>query len=68
MYGGKVLERITHSEEPWKHARRGCADGIPSNELLPKDEIMDYYKMVDQKYGLSSEDGIKKYVCDMLRR
>lgn len=68
MYGGKVLERITHSEEPWKHARRGCADGIPSNELLPKDEIMDYYKMVDQKYGLSSEDGIKKYICDMLKR
>ena len=68
MYGGKVLERITHSEEPWKHARRGCADGIPSNELLSKDEIMDYYKMVDQKYGLSSEDGIKKYICDMLRR
>ena len=29
---------------------------------------MDYYKMVDQKYGLSSEDGIKKYICDMLRR
>ena len=23
MYGGKVLERITHNEEPWKEARKG---------------------------------------------
>ena len=67
IYGGKVLERITHSEEPWKRARRGYADGIPSNELLSKNEIMNYYKVVDQKYGISSEDGIKKYICDMLK-
>ena len=28
MYGGKVLERITHNEEPWKNARKGHSSGL----------------------------------------
>ena len=32
MYGGKVLERITHNEKPWKEARKGYGDSIPSLE------------------------------------
>ena len=35
MYGGKVLERITHNEDPWMEARKGYSDSIPSSELLP---------------------------------
>ena len=34
MYGGKVLERITHNEEPWTKARRGYGDGIYSAERI----------------------------------
>ena len=33
MYGGKVLEKITHNEEPWMEARIGYGDGIPSSVL-----------------------------------
>lgn len=40
MYSGKVLELITHNEEPWKEARKGYGDSIPSNVLLPKERIM----------------------------
>lgn len=40
MYGGKVLEKITHNEKPWMEARKGYEDSIPSSELLPKDRIM----------------------------
>ena len=43
MYGGKVLEKITHNEDPWIEARKGYGDRIPSSELLPKDRIMKYY-------------------------
>ena len=45
MYGGKVLEKITHNEKPWMEARKGYEDSIPSSELLPKDRIMksDYF-------------------------
>ena len=31
IYGGKVLERITHNEGPWKSARKGYGDQVPSS-------------------------------------
>ena len=68
MYGGKVLERITHNEDPWKEARRGYGDSIPSSELLPKDRIMRYYVAINQKYGIGTEEGLKTYIHDMLDR
>ena len=67
MYGGKVLEKITHNENPWKEARKGYGDGIPSSELLPKERIMDYYIAVDKKYGIDTENGLQTYIHDMLR-
>ena len=53
MYGGKVLEKITHNEKPWMEARKGYEDSIPSSELLPKDRIMKYYILINQKYDYS---------------
>ena len=66
MYGGKVLERITHNETPWKEARKGYGDGIPSGELLPKEKIMQYYFLINQKYGIDTESGLRTYIYDML--
>ena len=67
MYGGKVLEKITHNENPWKEARKGYGDSIPSSELLPKERIMDYYIAVNKKYGIDTENGLQTYIHDMLR-
>ena len=66
MYGGKVLERITHNEEPWKEARNGYGDSIPSSELLSKERIMKYYVAVNQKYGIETRNGLMDYIHDML--
>lgn len=66
MYGGKVLEKITHNEEPWMEARKGYGDSIPSSELLPKEHIMRYYLAVNRKYGIDTEDGLRTYIRDML--
>ena len=68
MYGGKVLEKITHSEDPWMEARKGYGDSIPSSELLPKERIMKYYIVVNQKYGIDTETGLRTYIHDMLGR
>ena len=68
MYGGKVLERITHNEMPWKEARKGHGDSIPSSELLPKERIMEYYVDVNRKYEIDMEEGLRKYIHDMLAR
>ena len=66
MYGGKVLERITHNEDPWKEARKGYGDSIPSSELLPKERIMKYYVAINRKYGIGTEEGLNAYIHDML--
>lgn len=66
MYGGKVLERITHNEDPWREARKGYGDSIPSSELLQKERIMKYYEAINHKYGIGTEEGLKTYIRDML--
>lgn len=66
MYGGKVLEKITHNEDPWMEARKGYGDSIPSSELLPKERIMKYYIAVNQKYDIDTEIGLRTYIHDML--
>lgn len=68
IYGGKALERITHNEEPWKNARQGYGDNIPSNEILSKDNIREYFESVDKRYGIDSEEGIRDYIHDMLKK
>lgn len=68
IYGGKVLEKITHNEEPWLEARKGFDDSIPSSALLPKERIMQYYIAVNRKYGIDTEDGLRTYIRDMLDR
>ncbi len=68
LYGGKVLERITHNEKPWRDARKGYGDNIPSNETITKDSILAYYCTVNAEYGLNSEEGINRYIRDMLRK
>lgn len=65
-YSGKMLERITHEEEPWKLARKGYADYIPSNEPILMDSIGAYYVKKNVEYDFSAEKGIKKYIKDIL--
>ena len=63
---GKGPEKITHNESPWNEARIGYGDSIPSNELLTKDKIMNYYIQINSKYGIDTEDGLRRYIWDML--
>jgi len=46
IYGGLTaydLERLTHSEEPWKIARKGLAPDESSNAIITKSSMCDYY-------------------------
>ena len=65
-YSGKVLERITHEETPWKLARRGYADGIPANEQISMESIKSYYTEKSAEYDFSTEKGLKKYITDII--
>ena len=66
MYSGNLFEKISHNETPWIEARKGYGDSIPSSELLPKERIMKYYILINQKYGIDTEDGLRTYIHDML--
>lgn len=66
-YGGMVLERITHAEMPWKAARRGYGDNIPSNEPIPMENIKAYYVEMNAIYDFSSENGLRKYIREILQ-
>ncbi len=66
-YGGRALERITHNEKPWKEARKGYDDSIPSNEIIPMKNIEAYYTAMNAKYDFSSETGLRKYINAMMR-
>lgn len=67
LYGGKTLERITHNESPWRLARKGYDDSIPSNEIITKDSIKEYFSSINQKYPLNREEGIKQYINAMFQ-
>lgn len=68
MYGSKVLEKITHNEDPWIEAEKGYGTTISTNELLMKERIMKYYILINQKYGIDSEAGLRAYINDMLAK
>lgn len=67
IYDGKMLEKITHNEAPWKMAR---ADSMPdqrSNAVIPKASIKEYFKAAAGQYDLASVEGIREYVGSLLR-
>ena len=66
MYGGKVLERITHKEDPWINAREGYLENEPSQEEISKEAIKEYFVSVREKYDLNTETGIMDYIHNML--
>lgn len=37
------LERLTHSEDPWKHARAGLAPDESSHNIITKEAMREYY-------------------------
>lgn len=62
IYSGRVLEIITHYEEPWLQAREGYLPTEPSNVVISKESIKKYFKDVHKHYNLKNIDGIKQYI------
>ena len=66
MYGAKVLERITHNETSWTMVRKEYDDSTRSSELMPKEGIMEYFTLINEKYGIDKKEGLQAYISDML--
>lgn len=67
-YSGKVLEKMTHSEEPWRSARRGLEDWESSERIIEKEEIGSYFSNVKEKYTMLNLTDIKDYSKDLFSK
>ena len=62
------MEKITHNENPWAEVREGYGSSISSSELMSKERLMQYYILINQKYGIDMEDGLRMYIRDMFNK
>lgn len=67
-FGAKFLEELTHSEEPWRIARKGLKVDTPSNEEIKNEDILNYYSMVKEKYEIKTVEDLDRYVCKINMR
>ncbi|MEG1705273.1 MAG: DUF4065 domain-containing protein [Clostridia bacterium] len=61
FYNAKALEKMTHIENPWINARKEIADEIPSNVVITKESIEEYFILVKNKYNMINISDIKDY-------
>lgn len=67
-YSGKILERFTHSEMPWIKTRRNLPADAPSNRIITKEYIGDYFSAVKEKYDMLVPGDIETYAQVMFER
>ncbi len=60
-YSAKTLERMTHSERPWRLTRKDLKPEAKSNEIIKKDLIAHYFKDVNNKYQMLNVEDINDY-------
>ena len=63
LYSPKILENISHTQDPWKEKRVGYKDDEAGNELIDEQSIKNYY----MKFGLNSEESIMNYIMDCIK-
>lgn len=67
-YSGKILEKMTHVELPWKESRKGLADKEASCRIIKKDIIEKYFNNVSLKYKMLNVADIKDYSEDLFEK
>lgn len=65
-YSGKVLEDITHHEDPWKDSRSDYEPLQPSREIISKEQIKKYFSGIADTYGIDSEEKLNQYIQSYL--
>ena len=60
-YSGKALEKMTHYESPWVKSRKGLSYAEKSNNIILKEDIIEYFEKVKEKYNMLNLLDVKKY-------
>lgn len=67
-YSGKVLEEMTHAEEPWRVTRTGLSDNESSDRIIDKEIIAKYFKEIKSKYSMLNVADIMDYSTDLFKK
>lgn len=67
-YSGKILERFTHSEMPWLITRANLPANEPSNRVISKQFIGEYFSAVKEKYDMLTPYDMEDYARDMFSK
>lgn len=67
-YSGKILEKMTHIESPWRTTRIGLNDNEISNRIIEKELIADYFEGVKSKYNMFNIFDIRDYSMDLFQK
>lgn len=65
IYNGVTLMDLSHSESPWKDAHSGYGKKEHCTEMITHDAITEYFSAVNEKYDLSTDDGVKNYIASL---
>ena len=64
LYSPKILEKISHSQKPWKEKRVGIKEKEPGKEVISEKSVKEFY----EEKGLNSEKAIMAYINECIRR
>lgn len=62
VYSGWVLRELTHREQPWKDAREGLENDVPSRNLIPDENINAYFVRIDNRYHITEKASLTEYM------
>ena len=66
LYSAKVLETITHTQDPWISARKGYEGTILSHEPIIEENIRNYFQTLHKQYDFSHREGINHYIHNII--
>lgn len=64
-YGAKYLEELTHSEEPWRLARKGLKEDNSSNAEIKNEDILKYYCEIKEKNDIKTAEDLDRYISNL---
>lgn len=67
-YSGKILEKMTHIEMPWRTTRKGLSANEPSDRIIDKHLIIEYFEDIKTKYTMLNTSDIRDYSMDIFKK
>ena len=65
-YDARFLERMSHAEKPWIDARGGCGDGDICDNIIPENEIHDYFSAIVYQKDIKDAKGMERHIVDVM--